>query len=632
MFFTRDKARSRGQQSKRWRNSLRLGLAIIGIVIVSFCVVRFLIPTCPTPNSTPTPNLASSIKPQDDPRKESPQDDPKKDGWDSEVLTNLAIKELKKVAKVLMTSDGESDEVEGLIAPDFVGSDVRPSSLERVFDDHHLGIWRLAKPTHATTRASKQKKLPGKQWLEAVSSYSSQFTDLKPNWYEVKITRIDLRDGGFSTDARFQLSATGSDSRFQCQGVWHCEWQQESRENSPTLVAFDVAEYEEVLHKRIDGLPWFLDCTSSIFDGVEIFEAQFLVNADVWLNRMLNVFGYRLDHAHGIAIGDANGDGRDDVYICEPGGLPNRLFVQSENLRVADSSSGSGADLLDYTSSALFLDLDNDGDQDLVVATSEAILFLENSGHGRFSLKEQVLDMVNPRSIASADFDLDGFVDVFVCCYGANVNSEKGSGQTPIPYYDANNGGRNVLIRNSGEWSFDDVTDRVGLTEGSTRWSYAASWEDFDNDGDMDLYVANDFGRNCLYQNDSGQFSNVAVTAGVEDVGSGMSVAWGDYNRDGLMDLYISNMFSSAGSRIGHQNKFKPDVTQEEKALLQRMAKGSTLFTNVGNGKFVDDSHSASVAMARWAWGAPFGDLNNDGWEDLIVGNGMITRKDSRDL
>ncbi len=106
----------------------------------------------------------------------------------------------------------------------------------------------------------------------------------------------------------------------------------------------------------------------------------------------------------------------------------------------------------------------------------------------------------------------------------------------------------------------------------------------------------------------------------------------GDYNRDGLMDLYVSNMFSSAGSRITFQHNFKPDVSRDQKAMFQRMAKGNTLFSNVGNGTFRDVSHEASVAMARWAWAAPFLDINNDGWQDLIVANGFITRDSSQDL
>ncbi len=87
----------------------------------------------------------------------------------------------------------------------------------------------------------------------------------------------------------------------------------------------------------------------------------------------------------------------------------------------------------------------------------------------------------------------------------------------------------------------------------------AASWEDYDQDGDLDLYVANDFGRNNLYRNDDGQFVDVAAEAGVEDISAGMSVSWGDYNNDGQADLYVGNMFSSAGNRVTYQRQFSSD-------------------------------------------------------------------------
>ena len=167
-------------------------------------------------------------------------------------------------------------------------------------------------------------------------------------------------------------------------------------------------------------------------------------------------------------------------------------------------------------------------------------------------------------SICAADYDADGDLDVYVCGYNVRKQDATNRGLPfPVPYHDANNGGRNVLLRNEGNFRFVDVTREVGLDENNTRFSMAAAWEDFDNDGDQDLYVANDFGRKNLYQNNGGHFTDIAAAAGVEDTGSGMSVSWDDYNRDGLMDLYVGNMWSSAGNRVTYQPKFatgKADV------------------------------------------------------------------------
>ena len=202
----------------------------------------------------------------------------------------------------------------------------------------------------------------------------------------------------------------------------------------------------------------------------------------------------------------------------------------------------------------------------------------------------------------------------------------------PMPYYDANNGGRNTLLRNDGSFRFSDVTQQTGLEQNNTRYSLAVSWEDYDNDGDLDLYVANDYGRNCLYRNDGGRFVNVAQQLGVEDMSAGMSICWGDYNHDGWMDMYVANMFSAAGNRITFQRQFKSSVDPTVRKAFQRHARGNTLFENDGKGGFRDVSVQAGVTMGRWAFGSRFVDLNNDGWDDLVVANGFISADDSGDL
>jgi hypothetical protein len=181
------------------------------------------------------------------------------------------------------------------------------------------------------------------------------------------------------------------------------------------------------------------------------------------------------------------------------------------------------------------------------------------------------------------------------------------------------------LFENLGDWQFKNITTDVGLDNNNRRFSFAASWEDYDNDGDLDLYVANDFGRNNLFRNDGGRFVDIAASTGVEDVASGMSVSWGDYNRDGHMDLYVGNMFSSAGNRVMHQHQFRPNTDQVDKHVYRRFARGNTLFENNGDGTFRDVSLETGANMGRWAWGSLFADLNNDGWEDILIGNGMVT-------
>jgi hypothetical protein len=190
------------------------------------------------------------------------------------------------------------------------------------------------------------------------------------------------------------------------------------------------------------------------------------------------------------------------------------------------------------------------------------------------------------------------------------------------------NGPPNALLRNDGPWSFSDVTEEVGLNENNTRYSFAASWADFDSDGDPDLYVANDFGRNNLYRNDDGHFSDVAPVLGVEDISAGMSVDWGDPDSDGDYDIYVGNMYSAAGNRIAYQRQFQPGASAEKLSTLKRHARGNTLFLNQGSG-FTDESLSSGVTMGRWSWCSRFVDIDNDCMEDLVVANGYITSDDA---
>ena len=155
---------------------------------------------------------------------------------------------------------------------------------------------------------------------------------------------------------------------------------------------------------------------------------------------------------------------------------------------------------------------------------------------------------------------------------------------------------------------------------------------DYDNDGDLDLYVANDFGRNNLYRNDDGRFRDVAGEAGVEDISAGMGVTWGDVDNDGWMDIHVSNMFSSAGNRIAYQRNFQENVDDATLGHFRRHARGNSLFSNAKDGTFRDVSLDAGITMGRWAWASKIRDLNNDARQDILVVNGLVTNSEPKDL
>jgi hypothetical protein len=318
------------------------------------------------------------------------------------------------------------------------------------------------------------------------------------------------------------------------------------------------------------------------------------------------------------------------------------LFLQQPDGTAREAAADWKVDWLVGSRSVLLLDLDNDGDQDLAVAILGGVVIASNEGD-RFQIRDVLTTHDDTTSLAAADYDLDGDLDLYVCVDYPNDYFASAS-EVPVQggaanrvYHDANGAGRNSLFRNDirasyGSWQLVDVTSEVGLDDNNRRFSWAASWEDYDNDGDQDLYVANDFGRNNLYENREGRFDDVAAPARVEDSASGMSAAWGDINRDGLMDLYVGNMFSSAGGRITYQPEFKPRADEEIRTRLQRFARGSTLLRNQGDSTFDDISVEAGVTVGRWAWSSNFIDINNDGWRDIAVANGYITADDTGDL
>ena len=375
----------------------------------------------------------------------------------------------------------------------------------------------------------------------------------------------------------------------------------------------------------------FTDVTETAVGGLGSFQHQLSVGLDEWRGRLDEALGVDIYGHTGLAVGDYDGDGWEDLYITQPSGLPNRLYRNQGDGTFADVSVAAGTDLLDDSSMALFADVDADGDEDLIVILPRQPLLLRNRGDGTFEpdaragFAQHADRAAMLTGAALADYDQDGDLDLYVCAYdfwqsGATYDA-------PTPYYDAVNGPPNFLFRNRGDGTFEEVAKAAGLMQGNDRYSFAASWADYDSDGDQDLYVANDFGRNNLYRNNGdGTFDDVAGEAGVDDVAAGMSASWADYDSDGDLDLYVGNMWSSAGQRVTDQPEFDSTTTDPQlKRLFQRHARGNSLYRNLGDGRFEDVSESLGVTMGRWAWACDFVDLDNDGRQDIYVQNGYIT-------
>lgn len=556
--------------------------------------------------------------------------DPKLDGWTTEVIAENVLKQLKLLGEKLAAPRSLAKEDLSTFTVTGFSARFPDSILEPVFEDPSVAIRR---PPKSEPGLDRMKPIPLADLLQELAK---PFAEAKNIRFKFKVFRINPSDNQhLATSAYYQASGELPAGVVQQNATWCCVW--DTAEQPIRLKQVRIEDYEEILPKSTGQLR-FTDVTQSAFGRSESFRQQLTRGVDHWRGRLEANYGVDPNGNQGVAVGDVNGDQLDDVFVCQQGGLPNRLYIQNSDGTLRDVSVSAGIDWMEVCRSALLVDLDNDGDQDLVMAQGWYAMIMTNDGTGKFTVLKQTRSSANLYSTTAADYDNDGDLDLFFCGRnpGREMNQSEGILGTPIPYHDANNGGPNLLWRNDGHGQFTDVTAESRLDVNNRRYSYAASWEDFDNDGDMDLYVANDFGRNNLYRNQlietgTANFVDSAKQLGVEDISAGMSITWGDYNNDGWPDIYVSNMFSSAGNRIAYQRQFRADAA-ESLSSFQRHARGNSLFQNTGGSGFRDVSVETGVTMGRWAWGSKFADLNNDGLLDLYVTNGFITTKDTGDL
>jgi Tfp pilus assembly protein PilF len=389
--------------------------------------------------------------------------------------------------------------------------------------------------------------------------------------------------------------------------------------------------------------PNFRDVTGHVFRAVDSFREQLLPGNPYWRSRLDSACGIDVYGNQGLAVADIDNDGVDEIYVCQPGGLPNRLYkIRADaagDVTAEDITERSGLGVLDETTCALFADFNNSGHQDAVVLRSSGPLFFLNRGDGTFTEQRDAFQFkTTPQGsftgMAAADFDRDGRLDLYLCCYIYFQSEDQY--QYPAPYQDARNGPPNFLFRNRAApgavagrpaLRFEDVTAETGMNENNDRFSFAPAWCDFDGDGWPDLFVANDFGRGNLYRNRNGHFRDEAAKAGLDGAGPGMSASWFDYDGDGRPDLYVSDIWSAPGQRVIHDPAFHPAARDAD--AFRRHTKGNCLYRNKGDGTFEETSAIEGVEMGRWAWSSGGFDWDLDGTPEILIGTGMVTNYSS---
>ena len=544
--------------------------------------------------------------------------DPAFDQWQSEVLHELTKPVLDDFLSCLLDPEGEAD-FDDVLAVRYEGTTVlRPDPLVKVFDD---GVSLVLEPEVV----GRDLRLGRDALEEAAAGLRDAFEGAVPDWHFKVVHVEESEERAFSTTALVWVHGELDGRHVQQNMVWQQEWRQQS-EDEVRLASNRLESFEEVWTLR----PLLSELTDHLFSEVRAFETEFLHGIEHYQNRTDRLIGNSFLGMQGIAVADVDGNGLEDLFISQQGGLPNRLFLHQPDGTLRDGSGTSRLGFLENTRGALFVDLDNDGDQDFLAGVGPNLLGATNDGKGvfgefRFWRSDKPGDIY---SLSAADPDNDGDLDIFACRYAENGVLYG----VPTPYHDANNGATNIFWRQEGR-DFVDATEEVGFDANNRKYSLASVWEDFDADGDLDLYVANDFGRNNLWRNDGGFFTDIAEESGADDMSAGMGVSVSDVDLDGSTDIYVTNMFSSAGLRIVPQtDKFMDGENVEVHGAYKRHARGNTLLANRGDGTFEDVTEEARVDVGGWAWGSKFFDLNNDGLEDIYSPNGFVTNRETDDL
>jgi len=553
------------------------------------------------------------------------------DAFITEKYQDQVAKILTEWSSQLLESPQKTAALERVMTLKFSGASPSAAVAQPVREVATLKVFRM----EFAENAPRGREAFLQEWRSSMRPFSRIFTA------EFQVTSIRTvspavfspgSTGLLETRVRFELVGTGADFyREQRVGNWELGW-----EMLPSG-EMELQKWRMLEESRSRALaPIFTDITSQALGANHSYVSQLLPGTDYWRTVLDGACGIDIYGHNGVSVADVDGDGLDDLYICQPSGLPNRLYRNRGDGTFEDITAMSGLGILENTPCALFVDVDNDGRQDAIMVRSDGPLLFLNEGGGKFRRRPDAFRFANSpqgafTGAAVADYDRDGWLDVYFCLYAYYQGTDQY--RYPAPYYDAENGPPNFMMRNNRDGTFRDVTRESGLDQNNTRFSFCCGWGDDNGDQWPDLYVVNDFGRKNLYRNNGdGTFTDIAREGGVEDVGAGMSVCWLDYDNDGKDDLYVGNMWTAAGNRISGQEIFQKNASEQIRALYHKHAMGNSLLHNRGAGRFEDSGPRARAAVGRWSWSSDTWDFDQDGFPDLYVANGMISGTTHEDL
>ena len=358
---------------------------------------------------------------------------------------------------------------------------------------------------------------------------------------------------------------------------------------------------------------------------------QFVHEGPTFDARLAHIMPQVASMGAAVAVADFDRDGWQDFYVTNSReGSLNRLYRNQGNGTFSDVAAELGVADVNQRPSGVSMgaswgDYDNDGWEDLLLYRYGRPELYHNDQGRRFVAVGERAGLprwVNANSATWLDYDRDGRLDLFLAGYWAD-NVDLWALETtrimPESFEYATNGGRKYLLHNRGDGTFEDRTAALGIT--SRRWTLAVVAADLFGTGYPDLFLSNDYGVSELLANRGGKaFVDVAQDAGVgRTPKSGMNAAVGDVFNDGRLAIYKTNI-SEPGVLVQGNDLWVPKT-----AAASGSSKLKTQNSNTETVEFENLASSMGVDLGGWSWGAQFGDLNNDGTQDMYLVNGYVS-------
>lgn len=368
-------------------------------------------------------------------------------------------------------------------------------------------------------------------------------------------------------------------------------------------------------------------------------------------NLNLNVLMYEyLYNGGGVAVGDLNQDGLDDIYFSANVG-PNNLYLNQGSLKFADITQAAGVAGRQgpWKTGVVFVDINGDQKLDIYQCYSGNLppekrknqLFINqgNDPNGIPIFKEMAeqyrIASTSPSTSASFfDYDLDGDLDLFLLNHNTKSVQNHNASVTKTLLKEKHEAGSQLFENQKGK--FVEVTEKAGISSSSLSYGLGLSVADINADGWPDIYIGNDYTMpDYLYINQkNGTFKDEILTMldHVSHFSMGNDIA--DINNDGLLDIFTLDMLPEGNQR--QKQLLSPDNFELFQLNVDRgfhhQYMRNMLHLNTGSGSFQEIGQLSGISNTDWSWSALFADLDNDGWKDLYITNGYLRDYNNQDF